>query len=165
MKAHCDDLCPCGSGLRYKQCCQDEGNASCLNSPAELLSARFSALRSGEFARLYASYHPESPFLRQFSDCNDYIHFAEQQLDEINLVSWRALDSRTLDGNRLEQLLVMEIEIAKGREFFYELALLVKTCSGWRYHSAQKLSSEDYSGPPDKVDFHHFDQAAQKIRY
>jgi uncharacterized protein YchJ len=165
MKVGEDDPCPCGSGLSYKRCCQDEGNDTDLNSPAELLAARFNALLSGNFEQLYASYHPESPFIRQFLNCQDYVRFAAQQLSGIKLVSWQTLASRALDAQRLEQLLVMEIAVAGGRQFLYELALLVKTGAGWRYHSAQKLTGDDYPGPPDELDFHHFDSGAQKIRY
>jgi hypothetical protein len=42
---------------------------------------------------------------------------------------------------------------------------LIKTTAGWRYHSAQKLSHEDYPGEPERVDFDHFDQVVQKIVY
>ena len=59
----------------------------------------------------------------------------------------------------------MEIAVGDGRQYFYELALLRKTADGWRYHSAQKLSGEDYSGPPEQLDFCHFDSIAQKIRF
>jgi len=160
-----NDPCPCGSGLRFKLCCQEEGNHSRLNSPEELISLRFQALASGDFEQLYASYHPESPFLSQFADRSSYVRFAREQLSGINLISWQALGCRFLPGNRVEQLLVMELAAEGGGQFLFELALLVKTGAGWRYHSAQKLNSDDYLGPPEQIDFQHFDTAPQKIRY
>jgi len=165
MKVDGKDPCPCGSGLRFERCCQDEENASYLDRPEEVLTARFHYLQTGDYARLFASYHPESPFLSQFSDRGAYLRFAEQQLSRINVVNWQALGSRILAANRVEQLLVMQLEVDGKEQYFFELALLVKTGAGWRYHSAQKLSEEDYSGPPEQLDFHHFDHAMQKIRY
>jgi len=165
MKVDLNDLCPCGSGLKYKKCCQDEENETCHGNPQALIAARFAALQTGEYEKLYATYHPESPFLQQFADRGAYVRFAGQHLDEIKLVSWQALECRQLDAQRVEQILVMEIAGEGEARFLYELALLVKTGAGWRYHSAQKLSDEDYSGSPERLDFHHFDIAPQKIRY
>lgn len=150
MRTGSDDPCSAGSDL---------------NSPAELINARFRALQAGDYAQLYASYHPESPFLQQFPECSAYVRFARQQLSAIKVVSWQALASRELAADRLEQLLAMEVAVDGQTQMFYELALLVKTGAGWRYHSAQKLSGEDYPGPPEQIDFHHFDIATQKIRY
>ena len=165
MKIDPDDLCPCGSGLRFKRCCQDEENQPFPESPEELLAERFAALQNGDFERLHASYHPDSPFLQQFYDRGAYVNFARQQLRGIRLRKWQRLDWRRLDAQRVEQLLAMEISVDGGTTYLYELALLVLTGAGWRYHSAQKLSGEDYQGPPEKLDFHHFDNAVQKIRY
>ena len=165
MKDGANDPCPCGSNLNYRKCCQDEGNASVPNNPDELLEVRFQALQNEDYERLYASYHPQSPFLQQFSDRATYVRFARHQLSDIKLVNWFKLGRRRLAADRVEQLLVMEIAVAEGRQFLYELALLVRTGAGWRYHSAQKLSGEDYRGAPDQLDFHHFDDAVQKIRY
>lgn len=131
----------------------------------ELLSRRFAALGCGDFAVVYDTYAEDSPFIQQFSDCVSYVHFAQQQLGSINVRSWKSLSQRHLEGNQQEHLLVMELTVDGVSQYFYELALLVGTAAGWRYHSAQKLSSEDYSGPPEQIRFSHFDQVQQKIRY
>ncbi len=131
----------------------------------QLLKQRFYALCSGDYSALYDSYHHDAPFLQQFSRRSTYIHFARQQLGSIEIENWRCLRQRVIDETQLEVLLVMEIATDTGDQFFYELALLIKTDAGWRYHSAQKLGADDYSGLPDKIDFHHFDSAPQKIRF
>ncbi len=131
----------------------------------ELLEQRFAALASGDFKAVYATYHKESPFIQQFSDCSTYVRFAQQQLASIEVESWQALHTRQLDDQRQEYLLVMELALDGARQYFYELALLIDTEEGWRYHSAQKLGIEDYPGPPDQIQFSHFDQVVQKIRY
>lgn len=130
-----------------------------------LLEKRFTALKTGDFVTLHATYHPASPFLQQFPDRTTYIQFAEQHLHAIGVLSWQSLRKRQIDEQQQEHLLVMKLAVDGHSQYFYELALLVKTDQEWRYHSAQKLSCEDYTGPPDLIDFFHFDQVKEKIRY
>lgn len=131
----------------------------------QLLEHRFSALAGGDYPAVYDSYHPDAPFLQQFSDRNTYIRFARQQLSDIKIINWFCLNQRVVNGLRLEVLLVMEIATESASQFFYELALLIETTEGWLYHSAQKLGGDDYLGPPDQIDFYHFDNVSQKIRF
>ena len=131
----------------------------------QFLERRFSALGDGDYAAVYDSYHHDAPFLQQFGSRGSYLRFAEQQLSGIEIETWYCLSQRRVDETRQEALLVMELGTEVGSELFYELAMLIKTDVGWRYHSAQKLGTDDYPGSPDKIDFHHFDCAAQKIRF
>ena len=131
----------------------------------QFLEIRFSALSRGDYAAVYDSYHPDAPFLQQFNDRKAYICFAQQQLDSIDILRWSCSQQRTIADNKIEALLVMEISTEGDSQFFYELALLIDMEAGWRYHSAQKLGADDYSGLPDQIDFHHFDLVTQKIRF
>lgn len=131
----------------------------------QFLDIRFSALTAGDYAAVYDSYHSESPFLQQFSDRNTYIRFAKQQLGTIEIKNWRCLQQRIIDEGQVEVLLLTELTTEAGSQFFYELALLVGSDKCWYYHSAQKLGQDDYSGAPDQIEFHHFDNATQKIRF
>ncbi len=131
----------------------------------QLLEHRFSALAGGDYPAVYDSYHPDAPFLQQFSGCSTYVRFARQQLSDIKIINWFCLNQRVVNELRLEVLLVMEIATESASQFFYELALLIETTEGWFYHSAQKLEGDDYLGPPDQIDFYHFDNVAQKIRF
>ncbi|MCF6264917.1 MAG: hypothetical protein L3J57_00025 [Desulfuromusa sp.] len=126
---------------------------------------RFYALCAGDYSALYDSYHHDAPFRQQFSGHDAYIRFAQQHLGFVEIKNWHCLRQRVIDETQLEVLLVMEIATDTGDQLFYELALLIKTDTGWRYHSAQKLGVDDYSGLPDKIDFHHFDSVASKIRF
>ena len=131
----------------------------------QFLEDRFSALLAGNYDAVYDSYHEEAPFIKQFSDRHAYISFAQQQLSSIVINDWRCLRQRTLDEKQLEAILVMEVAADDESQYFYELALLIETDSGWCYHSAQKLGMDDYPGPPDLIDFCHFDDATPKIRF
>jgi len=131
----------------------------------QFLENRFSALMAGNYDAVYDSYHEEAPFIHQFSGRHAYLHFAQQQLTSIIINNWRCLRQRTLDEEQLEALLVMEVAVDDDSQLLYELALLVETANGWRYHSAQKLGMDDYPGSPDQIDFSHFDNATPKIRF
>ncbi len=131
----------------------------------QFLESRFSALSRGDYAAVYDSYHPEAPFLQQFSSRSTYFRFARQQLGVIEIKNWSCLRQRCVAEGQLEALLVMELVTETRSQFFYELALLLETDEGWRYHSAQKLGADDYPGPAEEIDFHHFDNIAQKIRF
>jgi len=131
----------------------------------ELLIKRFAALNRGDFNSVYDTYHKESPFLQQFADRESYVLFAQEHLGSIKVNSWQSLQQRKLDAFQQEYLLVMALAVDGSTQNFYELALLIDTPAGWRYHSAQKLSVEDYTGPPEQIQFTHFDQVSEKIRY
>ncbi|MDX2495758.1 MAG: hypothetical protein QNK27_12415 [Desulfuromusa sp.] len=131
----------------------------------QFLESRFSALNVGDYSALYDSYHHDAPFRQQFSGRSTYIRFAQQHLGSVEIKNWHCLRQRVVDETQLEVLLVMEIATDTGDQFFYELALLIETDTGWRYHSAQKLGVDDYQGSPDKIDFHHFDSVTSKIRF
>ncbi|SEA09937.1 hypothetical protein SAMN05660420_01205 [Desulfuromusa kysingii] len=133
--------------------------------PLEFLDKRFSALIAGDYGVVYDSYHDNAPLMQQFKDRKTYIEFAQQQLAAIVVRDWRCLRQRTPEDRQLEVLLVMDLAVGGDSQSFYELALLVETESGWRYHSAQKLGPEDYSGPSDQIEFRHFDTATPKIRF
>lgn len=134
-------------------------------TPEQLLAERFAALDCADFVTVYATYHPDAPFIQQFADRETYVQFAQQQLSDIQVKGWKSLRQRQIDADQQEHLLVMELSVDGVDQYFYESALLINTPAGWRYHSAQKLSVEDYAGPPEQIEFAHFDQVAQKIRY
>ncbi len=134
-------------------------------TPELLLENRFAALQAEDYVSVYASYHREAPFRRQFADREAYLAFARQHLRQIQLHDWQLLRQRPVTPGQVEVILGMEVGVDGGKEFFYELALLIETAAGWRYHSAQKLSAEDYSAAPERLDFVHFDQVAEKIRF
>jgi SEC-C motif-containing protein len=134
-------------------------------TPQQFLTQRFADLANADYAAVYASYHAEAPFRQSFPDCVAYVAYAEQFLGAVQIRAWKSLRQRILAVDRQEHLLLMELSLDGGSQFFYELALLIDTPGGWSYHSAQKLSQDDYSGAPEQIDFSHFDQVVQKIVY
>ena len=134
-------------------------------TPVALMEGRMRALERGDFSLIYDSYHRQAPFLGHFSDKAEYLDFADRQLRGIALTGWRILRRRERAGGEVEILLWMRIGTGPAAQDLFELARLIDTEHGWRYHSAQKLTREDYPGPAELIDFEHFDQAALKIRF
>lgn len=136
-----------------------------FSTPALLIESRMRAFEQSEFSLVYDSYHIESPFLQHFTDKSDYLSFAGQELGDIVLAGWKMFGQRQINDQAVEVLLWMQMGEGEDALDLFELALLLLTKTGWRYHSAQKLTREDYAGDFDQIEFCHFDQAAEKIRF
>lgn len=134
-------------------------------TPADCLRQRFAAHRRGDYAAVYASYHPQAPFLRHFSDLSSYLTFAGEQLADVELVAWQCTKERCLDVMQVECIQIVEFAYEGAIRRMVELALLIDTSQGWRYHSAQKLDAQDLPVPAVLVEFSHFDQALDKVRF
>ena len=168
MMTDSDDSCFCGSDRPCRNCCLEPSRVrQTLASldPKGLLQFRFRALQAAEFGLVYQSYHAEAPFLQHFPDPAEYLKFAAAQLGPMVALQWRLLKQRRPTATEAEVLCWMQVGNGPDGQELFELALLLKTPAGWRYHSGQKLTREDYRGCVSELDFCHFEQAAQKIRY
>lgn len=134
-------------------------------APADCLRQRFAAHHRGDYAAVYASYHPQAPFLQHFPDLSSYLAFAREQLADVKLVAWQCTMERCLDVMQVECIQIVEYVHEGATRRMVELALLIDTSQGWRYHSAQKLDELDLPVPAVLVDFSHFDQALDKVRF
>ncbi|MBD1400998.1 hypothetical protein [Pelovirga terrestris] len=134
-------------------------------TPTACLRRRFEALRRGDYAAIYASYHPQAPFLQHFPDLSSYLVFALEQLTAVTLVAWQCTQKRRLDGGQVECIQVLDCSHEGTISRMVELALLIETSQGWLYHSAQKLDARDVSVPAVLVDFSHFAEASHKVRF
>lgn len=134
-------------------------------TPTDCLRQRFEAHRRGDYAAIYASYHPQAPFLLHFSDLATYETFACEQLSLIQMLSWQCTMERSLDAGQVECIQLVEFEHEGMISRMIELALLIETGQGWHYHSAQKLNAQNLSVPAALVDFSHFDEAADRVRF
>lgn len=134
-------------------------------SPADCLRQRFEAHRCGDYAAIYASYHPESSFLQQFPDLATYEVFAYEGLASIQMISWQCTLERHLGTGQVECIQIVEFSHERVISRMVELALLIQTSQGWRYHSAQKLGPHNLPIPASRVEFSHFDQVVDKVRF
>jgi len=134
-------------------------------TPAACLRQRFEAHRCGDYAAIYASYHPQAPFLEHFPDLAAYEAFARDHLSRIQMIAWQCTMARCLDARQHECLQILEFQQEGTVGRLVELALLIDTSRGWRYHSAQKLDAQTLSVPAALVDFSDFDRVVDKVRF
>ncbi len=129
-----------------------------------LLQQRFNALKNQAFVDAYASYHPHAPFIEQFPTTQSYVAFAEQALAGMKILHTHVGAIRETDDG-VEIICGMCFELNGETQTLYELALFLPVADTWKYHSAQKLTPEDFSGEFTQLDFEFFDQQLTKIRF
>ncbi len=61
MKYSVNDLCPCGSGKKYKKCCQIYHKGATPEKALFVMKARYSAYATGNVAYIIATTHPDHP--------------------------------------------------------------------------------------------------------
>ncbi len=161
-----NDPCPCGSGKKYKKCClgqQRQAQAIPDLSPAELVLARARAFARGDFGFIYDSYHPESYFIEQFPSRQSYLLYGRQSLaDDFEIVECRILKEKAA-GDDAQVMFYLDTLFKGVRSESFELSLFMKTSEGWRYHSSQKLSRDDYSGAIGDLDWDDFEKVKDKV--
>jgi len=135
-----------------------------ISAVKEQIQQRFAALAQRDFARLYASYHPQAPFRAQFPVEADYLVFAAEVLGRMEVIE-TGIGASRISTQGVEIICVLHFSLDGDSQRLFELALFMESPAGWRYHSAQKLTGEDYSGPFFGLDFSNFDQQPVKIRF
>ena len=58
-------LCPCGSGNKYKKCCQSYHKGARPKDALTLMKSRYSAYAAGQSRYIVATTHPENPDYRE----------------------------------------------------------------------------------------------------
>ena len=53
--------CPCGSGMKYKKCCQKFHKGAVPVNALELMKSRYAAYAAGESGYIIKTTHPENP--------------------------------------------------------------------------------------------------------
>jgi hypothetical protein len=135
-----------------------------ISAVKEQIQQRFTALAQRDFARLYASYHPLAPFRAQFPSAADYLAFAAETLGRIEVIE-TGIGAGRVSAEGVEIICALHFALDGDLQRLFELALFMETPAGWRYHSAQKLTTEEYAGAFSALDFSYFDQQPVKIRF
>ncbi|WP_432821261.1 YchJ family metal-binding protein [Trichloromonas sp.] len=162
-----NDLCPCGSGKKFKKCCLDrEQSAASIPadlSPAELVQRRGQAFASGDFAFIYDTYHPDSNFRSQFPDRTAYVAMGKNSLGKDFRIDQCRVLKEAVRSEEARVLFYLDTCYRGQREETFELSLFLLTEAGWRYHSSQKLARADFSGPLEAIDWVDFEQVKDKV--
>lgn len=90
-------------------------------TPEALIHGRVAALAAGDYSAIFASYHPEAPFLRCFPDRDAYLAYAAENLaGAFRISDCRILRSR-MSGEQADVLFIQTIE--HGKEHFASLEI------------------------------------------
>jgi SEC-C motif domain protein len=129
----------------------------------ELLLARIAAFRQQNFAYIYDTAHPDSFFLQQFPDRDEYLAFAAEQLvDRIQINSFEVLREELFE-NQVRIIFYQQLQIGANLQETVECGRLILEDGVWLYHSSQKLLLDEFEGDLKQVSFADFDQAKEKI--
>jgi len=162
-----NDPCPCGSGKKYKKCCLDGASVSTSLpvdlSPAELVHQRARAFAAGDFGFIFDSYHPESNFRSHFADRQAYIATGRSSLGKDFRIDQCRVLKEEIDGSEARVLFYLDTRYRGQREESFEAARLLRTADGWRYHSSQKLSRDEFAGAVEEIDWADFERVKDKV--
>ncbi|ATB50563.1 YchJ family protein [Corallococcus macrosporus] len=144
-------LCPCSSGLRYRECCAPFHRGEAEPPDAErLMRSRYSAFALREVAWLWKSLHPDHPDrakpqeavlreLRAFAQAHQYPKLV-------------VMDREPPDETGLAQVLFFAKVFEKGKDqSFVERSDFRHDGTGWRYLSGVALAPKALSVPPESL--------------
>jgi len=134
-------------------------------SPSQLILARSRAFTEGDFGFIYDSYHPDSNFCRQFSDRQAYLDYARSVLATDFVIQECRILRERVEGDRASVIFYLDVHFRGERIETFELAQLLATEEGWRYHSGQKLERREFAGEIDDIDWDAFEKVKEKVLF
>ncbi|WP_225071799.1 YchJ family metal-binding protein [Desulfuromonas sp. CSMB_57] len=112
-------------------------------TPSALILERVAAFQEGDFPFIYASYHPDAPFLQVFPQQQEYLDYAARELaGNFAILACSILAQRAPTVDETQVLLVLELLVRGERQTSLELARVRRTPQGWRFHSATRRPLE-----------------------
>jgi SEC-C motif-containing protein len=132
-------------------------------SPSQLVLARSRAFAVGDFGFIYDSYHPDSNFCRQFADRQAYLDYARSVLAADFVIQDCRILRQRVEGDRASVIFYLDVRFRGERIETFELALLLSTGEGWRYHSGQKLGRDEYRGEIEAIGWDDFEKVKEKV--
>ncbi|MFP2925190.1 YchJ family protein [Pyxidicoccus sp. 3LG] len=144
-------LCPCSSGLRYRECCAPFHKGEAEPPDAErLMRSRYSAFAQRDAAYLWKTLHPDHPYRSRPQDevLRELRAFAQgHQFPKLVV-----MDRRPPDEAGTAQVLFFAKVFEKGKEqSFVERSDFRHDGTGWRYLSGVTLEPKDLRGPPEAL--------------
>jgi SEC-C motif-containing protein len=114
--------------------------------PADLIQARIDALESAQFRFIYASYHPDSNFRRNFKSCNEYLTHARTETSVAPQIDECTILLEYVESSSARVLYRVQITFADGAETgYYEVAELRRDNGAWRYLCGHKVPFDELS--------------------
>jgi SEC-C motif domain protein len=130
VKISPNDLCPCGSGLKYKKCCRVLHSGASAPSPEALMRSRYSAYALDRIDYIMLTTHPDGEHYRA------------------NAAAWKSDLESFSRGTRFDKLEILAVEgdtvtfhatlFAAGRDVSFTERSLFKMHDGrWKYFSGE----------------------------
>jgi len=164
MAAERNAPCPCGSGLKYKKCCLNNGVTAPKKllgiTPAELVGNRVEAFRRNDFGFIYDTYHPESNFRLQFPSRSDYIKYGQATLDkDYRINSCDILQHRQLNETRAQVLFFLSVHYQRQDLEYFELSEFHLHQGQWYYLESHRLERAEFSGSVEEITYEKMEQS------
>jgi len=130
--------------------------------PDQLILSRSDAFRHADFALVFDTFHSESTLRRQFADRDEYVGYAQVNLQ----TSFKILECRILDqdhrGDEARVISLMTVEVDGKIQRYAELAWLRREKGSWCYHRGQRWD-ENLPDHVEQIDFAAFDRLEPKL--
>ena len=120
------EACPCGSNLKYKNCCQTYHSGINCKTTVELLKARFSAFKKQNTNFLIETHHPYYITPQLITDLED------SSFDPSNL-EIHAVENGQANDNHGSISYSFQYPSAKGMETFTTTSLYSRLGDQWFY--------------------------------
>jgi len=134
MKYSVNSLCPCGSGIKYKRCCQAFHNGKLPKTALELMKSRFSGYAFLLWAYIIKTTHIEN---QEFT--HDTENWKKEILGFCKDTSFDRLKIlEFIDGEKEAFVTFEAILFSNGEDIsFIEKSKFLKVNQIWYYHSGE----------------------------
>lgn len=134
MRFSINSKCPCGSGKKYKECCQMYHKGSRPKDALLLMKSRFSAYAAGEAKYIMKTTHPQNPDFKEDKKLweADILAFGrENEFVKLNILETTLNDEVSFVA--FEAVLKQNGQIIK----LIEHSRFEKVGDNWLYHSGE----------------------------
>ncbi len=157
-----NDLCPCGSGKKYKKCCLNaspDSQCGANLSPSQLVEARVKAFQQNDFGFIYDTFHNDSNFRLQFPQRSQYLAYGLSTLDADYKIDQCRIIEQQVDGQSAQVLFYLQVSYHEQQDDYFELSEfeLVEQC--WRYLQSYKLPCSEFDGCIEDITMAYLRQA------
>jgi len=132
MKISVNQPCPCGSGKKYKKCCQVFHKGKLPSNALELMKSRYSAYATSNYKYIVETTHKENG--EYTSNTKEWGRSILEFCKNCDFISLDILEF--IDGD-IEAFVKFKVTIYCGEDdsSFYEKSRFLKVKGSWLYHS------------------------------
>jgi len=129
VKISVNSLCPCGSGKKYKKCCQIYHKGAKPKDALTLMKSRYSAYVANEAGYIIKTTHQNSPYISQTK---------QEIVDFCKNTEFLGLEILEFVDGESEAFVTFKAILSSG--VLFEKSRFLKDDGVWYYHSGEFLS-------------------------